>query len=156
MPTFIICKDAHCRQAAAGFTLLEMLVTLAIVSLVGLVTTPFIGNSLDKMRVKHGAMEITSALKLARQQAIQASSETTVLFDLAAGSLTTDRTVDLHLPEEAQISLITASSEQTAERQGAIRFFKDGSSTGGQVELSFRNQLYLVQVEWLNGHVSLE
>ena len=37
-----------------------------------------------------------------------------------------------------------------------IRFFPDGSATGGRVRLARDNRQYVVVVDWLTGSVSLE
>ena len=59
------------------------------------------------------------------------------------------------LPEKIDITLFTARSEQQSQLQGAIRFFPDGSSTGGRVTLSGDSVRFLVDVDWLTGKVSI-
>ena len=51
--------------------------------------------------------------------------------------------------------LFTARSEQLSEKGGAIRFFPDGSSTGGRITLSIDSMRYLVNVDWLTGRVKV-
>jgi general secretion pathway protein H len=43
----------------------------------------------------------------------------------------------------------------TSERRGAIRFYPDGSSTGGRITVTFGRTQYLVDVDWLTGRVSI-
>ena len=59
------------------------------------------------------------------------------------------------LPEQLELKLYTAQSEIVNERQGAIRFFPDGSSTGGRVTLASGERKFLVDVDWLTGKVSI-
>ena len=42
-----------------------------------------------------------------------------------------------------------------SEARGAIRFFPDGSSTGGRITLSTDRLAYLVDVDWLTGKIHL-
>jgi general secretion pathway protein H len=51
------------------------------------------------------------------------------------------------------MSLITAQSEQANESVGAIRFYPDGSSTGGRIDLSSDDVRYVIDVSWLTGTV---
>lgn len=158
MLTLKACKSLRWRLHSypSGFTLLELLVTLSITAMLSLIATPFIGSSLDKMKTRQSAIEISNVLKLARQEAIHQSSEIVVVFDLEAGSYQLNIPVNLGLPDEASITLTTASTEQLGPKMGSIRFFEDGSSTGGQIEILYRAKTYLVTVNWLNGQISLE
>ena len=59
------------------------------------------------------------------------------------------------MPTGSHISLSTAQQEQLNAATGAIRFFPDGSSTGGGVGLSLGAERYDIQVDWLTGGVSI-
>ena len=41
------------------------------------------------------------------------------------------------------------------ETRGGIRFFPDGSSTGGYIALADDKTEYRVKVDWLTGHISI-
>jgi pyruvate,orthophosphate dikinase len=55
----------------------------------------------------------------------------------------------------AEVAFLTAAEEVSRERRGAIRFFPDGSATGGGIRLTQNGRSYLVSVHWLTGQVSL-
>ncbi len=59
------------------------------------------------------------------------------------------------LPEDVDVSLVTARSQQLDATSGIIRFFPDGSSTGGRVSLARGSRRYHVDVNWLTGHVTI-
>ena len=58
-------------------------------------------------------------------------------------------------PEGIELKLLTAQTEVESERKGAIRFYADGSSTGGRITVSAGERKYLVDVDWLTGRVSI-
>ena len=60
------------------------------------------------------------------------------------------------LPEGVELQLTTAASEVVEENVGRIRFFPDGGSTGGRVDLNVNGREYIVNVAWLTGEASLE
>ena len=60
------------------------------------------------------------------------------------------------LPQDLDFKLYTAQSEVTSETRGSIRFYPDGSSTGGRITVSSGERKYLVDVDWLTGRVSIE
>ena len=59
------------------------------------------------------------------------------------------------LPDDLEISLFTARSERLGPNSGAIRFFPDGSSTGGRLTLSTERLGMAVDVDWLTGKVRI-
>jgi general secretion pathway protein H len=149
-----------------GFTLLEVMVVLVIMALILVVVPPFLPNVMASTHVKSAARELAASLKTARSQAINHQSETTLLVNidqesyvLTEGSRnlkSNNQTYkNLVLPDAADLSLITAESEKLSENEGQIRFFPDGSSTGGQIKLAFKDQEYLVNVHWLTGRVRI-
>jgi general secretion pathway protein H len=54
-----------------------------------------------------------------------------------------------------KVSLYTAQSETVDETAGRIRFFPDGSATGGQVTLRGGAVQRKVDVNWLTGEVKI-
>jgi general secretion pathway protein H len=60
------------------------------------------------------------------------------------------------LPDNLEVKLYGAQSEVTSERRGSIRFYPDGSSTGGRITVASGERKYLVDVDWLTGRVSIE
>ena len=52
--------------------------------------------------------------------------------------------------------LYTAQSEIVDDKHGAIRFYPDGSSTGGRVTLASGERKFLVDVDWLTGRVTIK
>ncbi|HPQ94516.1 MAG TPA: GspH/FimT family pseudopilin [Thiolinea sp.] len=50
--------------------------------------------------------------------------------------------------------LNTAASEVSGAT-GSVRFFPDGSSTGGSVELEANGQAFKINIEWITGRVSI-
>jgi general secretion pathway protein H len=52
--------------------------------------------------------------------------------------------------------LLTAKSELIGKRKGGIRFFADGSSTGGRIELELLGERATINVRWATGAVTIE
>lgn len=149
-----------------GFSLLEVMVVLVIMALIMVIIPPFLPNVMASTYVKSAARELAASLKHARSQAIDHQSETTLVVNvdqesymLTKGSRnlkSNNQTYkNLVLPDDVALTLITAESEQLSEHEGQIRFFPDGSSTGGQIKLAFKDQEYLIDVHWLTGRVKI-
>ena len=82
--------------------------------------------------------------------------EVAFTLDVAAHRFTVDDgRATRSLDEALDITLETARSELGGETVGAIRFFPDGSSTGGRVTLALGERDYHIDVDWLTGRVSI-
>ncbi len=65
-----------------GFTLIELMIVIAIMGIISAISAPNIVKGLPKYRIKRAARDITSQIRGARSTAIKTSSIITVQFDL--------------------------------------------------------------------------
>jgi len=143
------------RSAAAGFTLVELLVAFAIVALGAVIAVPFLSDPAPGARVRAAARELVASLREARSEAILRNREVVVTLDLETRSYQLSSGQRRRaLPSDIEFSMITAEIERLGESAASIRFFPDGSSTGGQIRLSKSGQLYEVTVPWLTGRAT--
>ena len=138
-----------------GFTLVELLVVLAVLALVLAVVPPLLPDAIDSVRLRNAQRDLVSGLRYARSQAVNSQQAVTVDINVGKGTLQIlDRQRNLSLPDDVSLTLVTAQQEQISEREGAIRFYPDGSSTGGRVSFRRGDQVSLIDVNWLTGRVS--
>ena len=139
----------------AGFTLVELLVVMVIIALaLGLVATS-LSRSITAAESREAARKIAASLRYTRTRAILDKRETVFLVDTEARTYQAPGKEPVTLPEGVDILLTTARSELTSETAGGIRFFPDGGSTGGHIELFVRGREYRVDVAWLTGDATL-
>jgi len=148
------------RQATAfgqrGFTLVEVLVVMGIMALVlGLVATSM-SRSISGAEARESGRNMVAALRYTRTQAILKKSEQVFTVNLEARSYQAPGRDPVDLPEGVELQLTTAASEVVEDDVGRIRFFPDGGSTGGRVDLNINGREFVVNVAWLTGEASLE
>ena len=143
------------RQTA--FTLIEILIVLGIIGLALALVPPLLGPGLNHSSVKSATRELAAVLNVARMQAIDTRAEATLVLDTENKTYKLGtRERHLHLPAASGLLLTTAESEQIDKHTGAIRFYPDGSSTGGRIQLSLPDRVtYVVDVNWLTGKVAI-
>ncbi len=106
---------------------------------------------------QRAARDIVSALRYARGMALMTHKETTVTFDLNENNYTVaNRDKVFAIPETIKVTVVTAQSQLTEKNKGSIRFFGDGSSTGGRVSLKRRENVWKIDINWLTGQIELE
>ena len=143
----------HRARAASGFTLLELLVVLAIVSVV-FGTLVLARPSAVGARINAAARGVVATLRLARAEAIARNTETTVSVDPGTGVIVFSHG-KWQLPRGAQVTLTFAETERTAAG-GSLRFYPDGQSSGGEINLRLEGRLARVTVSWLTGEARID
>jgi general secretion pathway protein H len=143
-------------RSSAGFTLFEMLLTLALAAGLAVLVTPNFGPVIDAARLKSASRDVASALRHARSLALRQRREIRFTLDIHQHLYNiSDKPKIYRLPENSELKLFTADSEIIDQGKGSVRFFPDGSSTGGRVTLMAGERKRLVDINWLTGHISL-
>jgi general secretion pathway protein H len=145
-----------------GFTLLELIIVL-VISVLGfaaLGTNISSGNQTTKLQAT--ARDIASALRYAHGQALMTRIPGSVTISMDDNSYRiSDRNKVYRFPGEIEVAVIVAEEEFSATGnggeggEGSIRFFSDGSSTGGRVVLKWGKQFRRVDVNWITGEVKI-
>lgn len=144
------------RPRSSGFSLLELLVVLVIVAMMATLIGVSISRSLTGAEVRTASRDLMAALRYTRGQAILKRQEKTLSVDVEKRQYQAPGKGTVELPEGMEIRLLTARTERTGESSGTIRFFPDGSSTGGKVTLSADEREWVVTVGWLTGEIGRE
>ena len=137
-----------------GLTLVELLVVLALVAMVVLLSAPLAIRSLPGVELRAQAEDLRGDLRAARAMAMRSSRQSWVTLDTGARTYQRrSRAEAVQLPETTQIAMVIARSELTGPAQGRIRFYPDGTSTGGTIRLARDGHRLEVQVDWFFGQV---
>jgi general secretion pathway protein H len=142
--------------ATRGFTLIELLAVLFIGALVYalLLGVPMRGTSTSDL--KSSARTLASGLRQAQSTAMATRRDATLTLDLESREFAVTGAEGMRaLPKDLELKLYTAQTEAVSERKGAIRFYPDGSSTGGRITVAAGERKYEVDVDWLTGRVSI-
>ncbi len=138
-------------RARAGFTMLESLVVLALLSLVVGMSSQLLRPPSGRLRLESATRSFCATLRATRSRAIATNAEAAVVIDLDRKSYASPVGGESLLPAEAQIALDVASAQRLSERRAAIAFFPDGTSTGGDVTLLTPDARATIGVNWLTG-----
>lgn len=143
--------------AQRGFTLIELLVSLALVGMLLSVIPPLFTGSVSGAETHATARDLSLALRQMRGSAIAQARETTLTLDLENGYYSlSNGNKPIRLNPGLDFELFTAESEVSQPQQGSIRFYPDGSSTGGKIKVSDARRAYTINVDWLTGKIELD
>jgi general secretion pathway protein H len=138
---------------AHGFTLLEMLAVILLIGIAAAAVSISVTQGLASARVRAASSELAGALRATRAQAIVRGQEQHFDVDIRANSYLNAKQQDVRLPKGLKVSISSAKEDQPNDHTGRIRFFPDGSSTGGRITLQSGKRQWHVNVSWLTGEV---
>lgn len=141
--------------ASAGFTLLEILVVLVILAIIAGYAGSRMITGTERAALNATSAALAADLRRARSQAIVHNAPVAVRVDVAGPSFGIPGTRPYKVPDGLTVTLFTAATDQTTTTAGEIRFFPDGSSTGGEVTFAGERAREYVQIDWLTGRVTV-
>jgi len=132
-----------------------MVVMVIIALVMGLVATSM-ARSISGAEARAASRNLVASLRYTRARAIIDKKEQVFQVNTENRSYQAPGRKQITLPKGVEVSITTARSEFTSESVSGIRFFPDGGSTGGHIELLVNDREYRVNVAWLTGETQLE
>ena len=138
-------------DATAGFTLVEMLVVLAIMALVASIAAPGLVSNYRTKNLETLAGEITMRLRLSRTSAIATARPKQVVVDLGTRIIRFGERDIVALPDDVKMTVVTGQETVVADRQTVLTFLPDGSASGMDISLQKKGRTTRIAVNWLTG-----
>ena len=139
-----------------GFTLLEILVALVIGMLLVALVPPLLSGLGGATELRAATRQLAAGLRGARNEAVTRQQEAVLTLDLTGHRFgVTGDPREIPLPDSVALKLYTAQSELLDNTTGSIRFFPDGSSTGGAITIGGPKLTYRINVDWLTGAIAI-
>ncbi|HEY1258691.1 MAG TPA: GspH/FimT family protein [Stellaceae bacterium] len=141
------------RRGEHGFSLVELMVVLTIIAL-ATAAAPMIFAGLPEVRLRAAAADMAATLRGLHQQAIRRGETTELVLDLRARSYSMSGDPAPH-PLPAVVATLGFESPSLWHPDGSptVRFFPDGSATGGTIHFANGARSTTVMVDWLTGRV---
>ena len=116
-----------------GFTLLELLLVLALVAAASLLAMAAFGGGMQGIRMRTAAHDVAAQLRFTRAVAIRSGTSQEFLLEPQARRWRAAHGRKGQLPETGTLTFTGARELQPASGVGAIRFFPDGAASGGRI-----------------------
>lgn len=144
------------RQGQLGFTLIEIVLVMALVALATAMVAATITRSSAGQQLRDSAREMAIGLRHARMRAMREQLPQRFVVEPALHRWSVAGE-SVHLLDPALEVTVTSGRElSSTPQQGVIVFFPDGASTGGRVTIARGGQRWRADVNWITGEVKLQ
>lgn len=137
----------------AGFTLIEVLVVLAILGLALAIVAAHGPARSPALEARSAADQVARALRLARSQAVATNHPVAFTLDVAGHRFRVGDGAWQALPTGLGLAMTAAAEADPDPARGRIVFAPEGGATGGRVRISVGHSALDVSVAWLSGRV---
>jgi prepilin-type N-terminal cleavage/methylation domain-containing protein len=150
-----------------GFSLLELIIVLIIISLLALLVTPKFAKTLSHMEVKSAAKKIGSILRYCRNDAVNRNRVYQVNFDTGSNLISVlwaaegeDKLTmqnSYPLPRDVRVEKVDAGKTLFENTLPSFEFYPNGGANGGTaVVRGGEGRGYAIRVDFLTGLVKIE
>jgi len=120
-----------------GFTLVELIVVLFILSIIAALAAPSFTRTLVSSQLSASAAEVRATFARARTLAVVGGSERAVVFDIGKGEYGLDNEATRRgFPEPVRLSGVILGGERVERGDAVVRFFPDGSAEEAEVSVT--------------------
>ncbi|MBN1832527.1 MAG: prepilin-type N-terminal cleavage/methylation domain-containing protein [Deltaproteobacteria bacterium] len=169
------------RNRISGFTLIELMIVLVLLSVATALVVPRLAGSLDRMNAESTARRIASALRFARSRAVTEKIPYLAVFDMDTNMLSVmaypapDETdpneadpdnAEIGGPQEPRVYIfpdgirlregVPLDGETVTAGAFVMGFFPGGGTTGGKVILrDDKDRVFSVDLDRITGSVKI-
>ncbi|MEA1832116.1 prepilin-type N-terminal cleavage/methylation domain-containing protein [Methylobacterium durans] len=144
-------RPAHRCADASGFSLVEMLVVLAILALAASLSAPVLSRVASDRGIESLGERLAEHLALTRAAAIRGNAVLSLAFDPRAPAFRGGTGAPLTVPPGVAVDFRAHPSARAGEM--AVLFLPDGRSSGGTFRLERAGAVREIAVERLTGSV---
>jgi len=150
-----------------GFSLLELVIVLIIISLLAILVTPTLTKTISHMEVKSAAKKVSAILRYCRNDAINKNRIYQVNFD-SESNLISVMSADegeeklsvrnsYPLPRDVRMEKVEAGKTFFESTLPSFEFYPNGGANGGTAVIrGGEGRGYAIQVDFLTGTVKVE
>ena len=150
----MLMSPASTRGLYAGFTLLEMLVVLAILSMVIAAAPTLYSAALPNFKVRQFANDVANAGRYLRDRARSEGVEGSLMVNEDLDLVSSDAIV-LDMPNDVDVAFAPhVAFGQSSE--DAVHFYATGLNSGGTVSITRRGMTVDVIFDWVTGSIEVQ
>ncbi len=144
-----------CFNRAKGFTLIELMIVIAIMAAASAAALPAMGRMYDSMQYRDAVRSVLASTKAARFKAISSGQAVDWVYVAGEREIHVHNKLQQTLSDDFSVDVTSARELSVDDRRAVIRFYPDGSTSGGDISLEHVTGKGLkIKIDWLFGRIS--
>ena len=149
-------KRRRRRAAQRGVILLDLVIAVALLSLLILLVLPGISTRTSPARLGAYASEVAAVLKTDRSAASRSGREVATKVDMISRQIVSGSSARMvSLPQDVTLDLVASDSCRSAGNDFAVVFAGDGRSCGAVINLASGRLNWRIRINWLTGFIDV-
>jgi general secretion pathway protein H len=148
------------KPSQAGFSLVEMLVVLALLALTTAISFPMLQNSKRETDIVSFHSSVVKTLGDARNRALLSGQDQRVHIDNKLQTLARSEGQTIFIPDTVNVTVVSARFDVNDGKSHYV-FFGAGGNSGGKIEMRRKSKnktsaqiVYVVALNWFTGEIS--
>ena len=141
------------KRTDKGFTLLEIIIVLFLVTLMTGLSAVFISNFLPSVKFNAAGREMSAMIRHARSLARMTMESQTFVIDLDNKTYGIEGSATKNIPQESLIKVVDPFSGEIIHGRYSIAFNPTGNMEGGTIILSARKKVLRIDMDPIMGAV---
>ena len=143
------------RNRQSGLTLVELIVVLAILAVLTTLVSPALTSLMPGYHLRAAADDMIAQARRARSMAFSTNKPAGFFIDVSERQTFAEDKAPSTWPQDISVNVTSAKYLQRGSSISEIRFYPDGTSTGGLLELLSDGMAVTIRVDWFDGQISL-
>jgi len=119
-----------------GFTLLELIVVLAILAGLTALVAPSFSRTVESARLRRAASDVRTTFARTRALAVASARERSAVFDLSRGEFGVDNEAVRILPDSVRLGAVLPGGDRLDRGSVRVRFFPDGGGEAAEISVT--------------------
>ncbi len=146
-------RPGQVKRTHKGFTLLEIIIVLFLVTLIMGLSAVFFSNFLPSVKFNAAGREMTAMIRHTRSLARMNMVSQTFVIDLDNKTYGIEGLDTKHIPQESSVKVIDPFAGEITKGKYSIIFHPAGSMGGGTIILSTRKKALRIDMDPITGAV---
>jgi prepilin-type N-terminal cleavage/methylation domain-containing protein len=144
------------RDAESGFTLIELIVVMLLITLILGLAATFFANTLPSSRFNAAVRDMTATIRQAGRLAQATGRTQKIIINLDSGAYGIEGRAEKNIPDKAHIMVLDALKGEVSSGEYSLIFHNTGAAEGGTLILWNEKKKVNINLDPIMGAVITE
>ena len=139
----------------SGFSLIELMLVLVLTGLLFSLTPPLFHKAFPTLKLKAATRDLAQEIRYVQQAAVVTGAESLMRFEIESNRYQSDLVNQGKVRQLPQGIRFGVDDSDASQAILVLRFYPDGSSSGGLIRLGNEVKSFVITVDWLTSRIEV-